>query len=460
MFLLLSESLIFWSSSVKAFTGNQDGGRAPVILVGTHGDKVDDQTAEKKFREARKIMNMDLINCIRIDNTITMNVKNVNSDEDPEDLKELRELILNCGLGIADEKVPARWIDLLNTIGQEEVQKKGIMNMDDMERLNRKMDQPLQEKESIQNFLEHMHCRGELLYYPECDLIILNLNLIVEFLNTTMRTPDQNKIHQKAVVEDTHNQGGMVSEAFLMSAAESLLTDDLARRAKSLVDTLTHLKIAHEYKVEEHNAFYILPSLLGDKNEEADNEPSRNGMRLKVTFQADGSKLLVPVGFYHNFVITLLTDVGDLYLQKVENILQIFRKYACLYYKDFKTLTDIYWKSAAIYIEISSSSDEINLEVEDQEMLVGAIEKALKKTLGIYRHKNIGHFLGIECPKHRNNFLDVSVLRKKGEDLCEKRHIVKKEELGGSLQGSIFQVTFSHVFFFILNFVWSLSKLK
>ena len=106
---LFLESLRFWVSTIKTFTTDNGGGRAPIILVGTRSDEVDKDKIKVKFSEVKKVIQIQNVNCIAINNAAEIDITK-SQDHDPEDLKELREMILNCGLGIADEKLPARWM--------------------------------------------------------------------------------------------------------------------------------------------------------------------------------------------------------------------------------------------------------------------------------------------------------------------------------------------------------------
>ncbi|WAR15537.1 hypothetical protein MAR_005642 [Mya arenaria] len=116
----------FWTSSISAFTSDESNGRAPIVLVGTHGDKISDEDAQKKFKEVRAAINMERVECLKIDNTL-------NAEYSPSDLEDLRNTLLELGLGISDEWVPAKWLDLEDALHQQKV---GGKHRDDPELSN------------------------------------------------------------------------------------------------------------------------------------------------------------------------------------------------------------------------------------------------------------------------------------------------------------------------------------
>lgn len=422
---------MFWASSIKTFTSDTNGGRAPIILVGTHGDLVDDQTAEQKFNEARKIIGMELVNCIKINNTVEADFSK-SQNEDPNDLQELRRLVLNCGLGIADESVPARWIDLQNALGEKRRQGSKIISFTTLQDINKTMDIPVEHEESLHNFLEHLHCRGQLLYFPtktQADLsnniIILEPNVLVELFNKIMRTADSKCVFQSPTIIDKSNRNGIVSWDFLKECALTLLEGDEQNSASELLKMLEHLKIIYLLPIQTE---CILPSLLPDRTDRITEEPRERGPKLKIAFkvnQVDRSTVPVPVGFYNHLVVSMLTEIEGISLFEEEDTPQIYKTHACLQYSQTEAiLTDVYWKEYAVFVHVNNYSTDKSLAETDLNSFIIDIEKVIKLTLDIYRQSNICHFLGIECYEHEDTFLSVEKLRRDGKAMCSKRHMV------------------------------------
>lgn len=423
---------MFWSSSIKAFTADYSGGRAPIILVGTHADMVDDQTAKDRFNEARAIIQMDLITCIKINNAIKMDLGK-DQENDPEDLKELRKMILNCGLGIADEKVPARWIDLQNALEKERQGSEKLVSFSRLQTLNKSMDVPLENEEDLRRFLEHLHTRGQLLYFPEnlpTDFIILDPSLLIQFLNKIMRTSDNKYTNREARIVDKSNQDGMVSKEFILEAAQVLLQDRQEKYSEQLVTMLQRLKITYQYRLKQNaDPIFIFPSLLPDYKNEETLAPKEKGPKLKISCTHQGLDVPVPVGFYHHLLVTILTEVDGVNLLDVENKPQIFKTHACFQYLSSAVLIDIYWENSAIYVHINNYSSKKNLTDIKLDVLIRNVERSIKLTMDIYRQTKVTFFLGIECPEHKNCFLSVAKLRNDDEDFCCKRHHVSTSDL-------------------------------
>ena len=419
---------MFWGTSIQTFALGKNGGRAPIILVGTRADKVNDDIVRRKFDEARTIIDMD-VHGIAINNASKIQL-GLGCNYDPKDLQELRRMVLNCGLGIADESVPAPWIGLENAIEQESGQ---LKTFKDIQELNASMVCPLQNEHSLRIFLEHMHSRGQLLYFPENtpdDLIILDPNLLIVFLNTLMRTFVHEQRSYGLALVDKKNRDGMVSKAYMMEAAEHALSTADPQNATQLLRMIIRLKIAFPYKHNRgRNPIYILPNMLPDHKDIECADAVEKGPKLQIRFHASCVTSWIPLGFYHQVLLAILSDVQNVSLSTIQGLPQIFKTKACLQYFNKFVLIDISWDNNTIYVDINNYSTHVSLsDLGVHEFILG-LERALKTTREMYRNEENKMFLGIECPQHRNCFLDVQKIRTDGEEMCERRHCVDIADL-------------------------------
>ncbi|XP_052819911.1 uncharacterized protein LOC128245722 [Mya arenaria] len=426
----VKESLQFWTSSISAFTSDESNGRAPIVLVGTHGDKISDEDAQKKFKEVRAAINMERVECLKIDNTL-------NAEYSPSDLEDLRNTLLELGLGISDEWVPAKWLDLEDALHQQKVGGKHVLNFEELQKINRDIDFPLENDECLKSFLDHLHCRGQLMYFPENlphDLVILNPVVLAKFLNALMRFDHAEK--QKTTNVDATNMNGIVSEEFISQTAGILFEKEkIVANVEALKKMLINLKIMLSFTQEELGGTkYILPSLLSDKAPITSSKPPKEkAPKIKIGFQ----KSFLPPGFYHLLLVSLVTEVDDVSVSTVEDHPQLYCLGASLYLKYETVLIEIYWENSNIFIELNNYSIMRSLRDMKVETFVENVELAVQKTLAIYRQSSVGYIVSIECPDHRDVFVSLAKLRAKDEVMCPGMHALSLEYIVKKIQFDI-----------------------
>jgi len=432
----VAESLQFWASSIKTFTSDENGGRAPIILVGTHGDMVDDETAKIRFDEAKKIIEMDMVIWVKVNNSTSGDV----------DITELRNAILEVGLGIADEPVPARWMELEHAINIEKQNGKDVIHFHDLKRLNTNLDFPV-EDEGLKAFLEHGHCRGRWMYFPggvdddDRDLIILKPVALAKFLNSLMRS--SLVAEQNAVNIDTTNANGIVDEEFLTTAATILFKkEQIVADIEGLTKVLIRLKILMKYTNEvTHKTVFIMPSLLPVQATPApQSTPKERFPKLKIAFEGN----FLPVGFFHLFLAAVVTDVADIRISTIENTPQIFGLNGTLYLEHEAILVDIRWDRSSIIIEVQNYSNKHSLKDTNVSRLIyDDIDSVIQNTLEVYRQK-ANYTLSIKCPNctdAEDNYLSLHLLSQKDEVLCAARHAVTMNDINNKHQFSILTVS-------------------
>jgi len=433
----VAESLQFWASSIKTFTSDDNGERAPVILVGTHGDMLDEATAKKRFDEAKQAIEMDTVTCLKVSN----------STKCDKDITELRNAIFKVGLGIANESVPARWMELEDAIKKEQQNGKNVIHFYDIKRINTKTVFKVKDEDGLRAFLKHVHCRGQWMYFPgdadddNMDLIILKPVALAKFLNSLMRS--SLVAEQNAVNIDTTNLNGIVDYDFLTTAATILLKgENIDGDIKSLTKVLIRLKIMMKYTNEKTNeTVYIIPSLLPLKQLSVSQSPPIERIpKIKIAFHN-----FLPLGFFHLFMVALVTDVADICISTIENIPQIFGLNATLYWKHQAILVDIRWDRSIIIIDIQNYSNKHALKDIEVGRLIDDIDSVILNTLEVYRQIAVRYTFFIQCPKCTDgvdNYLPLSLLSQNDEEvLCAARHAVTMNDVTNELQFRILPVS-------------------
>ncbi|XP_060588033.1 uncharacterized protein LOC132743521 [Ruditapes philippinarum] len=156
----------FWMNSIHSYVGSNDGSNPPVILVGTHKDKLDgtenekNQYAEEYFEKIRTFFeNTPVLNHIHTKDFV------VNStDPDDKEIEELRKEIIHIREH-SKLKVPARWIALEKELVQ--IRYKKIIPFSKVVEIDSQNEFPLKEEEEIKLFLLYHHRKGTLFFFDE-----------------------------------------------------------------------------------------------------------------------------------------------------------------------------------------------------------------------------------------------------------------------------------------------------
>ncbi|XP_053381380.1 uncharacterized protein LOC123525238 [Mercenaria mercenaria] len=158
----------FWMNSIHTYVGSEDASEPPVILVGTHKDKLkgDERTKqrfiEEYFEKIRKLFeDSKLINHIQ---PADFAVDNTRSED--TDILELRKEIIRVGAKYTKAKtIPARWIPLERTL--KRIRKEKIITFAKVMEIDAENEYPLKEEEQVKLFLQYHHAKGKLFYFDE-----------------------------------------------------------------------------------------------------------------------------------------------------------------------------------------------------------------------------------------------------------------------------------------------------
>ncbi|XP_060553653.1 uncharacterized protein LOC132714750 [Ruditapes philippinarum] len=428
----VAESLMFWISSIKAFTSDIKGGRAPVLVVGTYIDKVKLKAVKKnrdpekiisqKFDEVREILKMSEIECIAINN----------ADPDTSDLVALKNRILELGLGVIDEEIPAQWIDLEHRIQEQKIRGTAIMTFSDLKVLDEDMDVPMKDNARLEAFLGHQHNRGHLIYFLHDDLrdlIILEPDVLAKFLNNLMRSRDSDD--QRGLKQHTsmYNHNGIINRNYVTETAKMMTENvEMKDNVDKLLNMLIHLSVIRPYQLENGDERFLLPCLLPHRSVNQLRIECKKKRNLQVVFPNNH----MPPTFYHILVGGLLDEWNP--VQRNVDAPEIYNLYACFQLGRETHQMEIYWKESRIYIDLLNYSTRETLTADKIFKILEIVEKRIEQIFRVYRHTNKNYEIRISCPKHKDSFASVSTLRNDGEAMCYNAngtHSVAFEEVFG-----------------------------
>ncbi|XP_060587848.1 uncharacterized protein LOC132743332 [Ruditapes philippinarum] len=163
----MEQFIKFWINSIHTYVGSTDGKNPPVILVGTHKDKLTGNELQKSdhahayFERIRALFeDSQIINHIQAKDFIVNSV-----DFNDKEIVKLRKEIVGIGLKHSEIKLPAKWIPLEKKLIQIKYMK--IIPFSKVVEIDSKNDFPLNCVEQIKLFLIYHHTKGTLFFFDE-----------------------------------------------------------------------------------------------------------------------------------------------------------------------------------------------------------------------------------------------------------------------------------------------------
>ncbi|KAL3889091.1 hypothetical protein ACJMK2_001447, partial [Sinanodonta woodiana] len=159
------ELIEIWLNSIHSCASSSHPGIPPVILVGTHVDKIPEKmrqkVIEKYFMEIRRMLKnkpilLHLIDNIAIDNT--------QCDPRLEDLKR-RIFELASQQSHWGEEKPARWLPLEQAIMTMKASGVKVVPLSLIEEINRSSSIKIEDRDELEVFLSFQHDLGTILYF-------------------------------------------------------------------------------------------------------------------------------------------------------------------------------------------------------------------------------------------------------------------------------------------------------
>ncbi|XP_053375129.1 probable serine/threonine-protein kinase pats1 isoform X2 [Mercenaria mercenaria] len=182
--------LRFWMNSIHSFAGSLDGFEPPVILVGTHMDKVRGlrkrtklKRAENYFENVRRLFDgTQIINHIYKKDFA---VDNHRRNDAAIDL--LREEIMSIGKSRARAiEIPTRWIGLESKL-KNSTQK--VVTLDEIQDFDIKKGSTTMPVAELKLFLQYQHAKGRLFYFdrePIADYVVLDPQYLIDAFKCIM----------------------------------------------------------------------------------------------------------------------------------------------------------------------------------------------------------------------------------------------------------------------------------
>ncbi|XP_045177026.2 uncharacterized protein LOC123537390 [Mercenaria mercenaria] len=424
----VEETVKFWISSIKAYTRDEQDGHAPFIVVGTHKDKVTTEQIKEKFSHLRQVLrNLTQIEFVAIDNTCP-----AKSDTR---LNALKNKILDLGLGVIDEEIPAQWINLEYIVLQKKNAGKSVLSFADIQDFDAKSDMPMRDPGRIEAFLEHEHRRGWLMHFCHVDLkdiIILDPTLLAGYFNVLLRKRPSYELPSSGMCKD-----GIVHKAFILDAAAHAFNIPMSEENLTTISKiLTHLHIMYHFEEDK----YFLPCLLphrDDRESLKDSLHHEKAPTLKLSF-ADA---FVPPAFFH-LLIAALNEEQELKVYKKKDIPRIYNLFTCFCFQRDTLWLEVYWHECSIFFDLKNYSTQKKINEPGSNKLKEAmdiIQNKIDHILSVYRQDNVQYIIEIECPKHRSTFVDLQKAIDEDEVMCtdaDEVHAVSWSEISKILPWS------------------------
>ncbi|XP_045176022.2 uncharacterized protein LOC123536712 [Mercenaria mercenaria] len=266
----MKDYIEFWVNSVHSFVGNEEGTDPPIILVGTHKDKLlDELEADEHFESVRELFDgRKLLYHIQPD---TYPVTATNPADDT--VEQLRSAVTKIGEKLATKHViPAKWIPLEKAL--KDIQNENVITFENVWQIDKRNEFPIGTEDQVKLFLKYHHARGTFFYFDEgeiSDFVVVKPQYIIDAFKCiiTSRKFCQRQPHLRPLWKRLAEKA--VLEPGLL---DSTWGNDPENRFMKFKDVLIfflkrHRIIAEALKYDEDECtsstplgFYIVPSLL------------------------------------------------------------------------------------------------------------------------------------------------------------------------------------------------------
>ncbi|XP_045191536.2 uncharacterized protein LOC123548395 [Mercenaria mercenaria] len=267
----------FWLSSIYTYAKGDTEGVPPIILVGTHKDKmkgneqVKEKCARRYFQRIRDIFDGSPIAAhIRSEDVLLDNsMEDSNIDQLKDIIMEVSKEMFYWGA-----KNPAKYIELEQALVDRRNDGANFISMKEFREINQKLASPLQSDEHLKLFLKIHHQMGTIINFHDTemlrDIIILEPQWIIHAFRHLIRAKDfgEKYGHLKKQWEEFNNTGKLDIEL-----AESIWKQDLKNHFYENFDMLLKFLekldiIVRASQLEENGTtkkplgFYYVPCLL------------------------------------------------------------------------------------------------------------------------------------------------------------------------------------------------------
>ncbi|KAL3888643.1 hypothetical protein ACJMK2_001008 [Sinanodonta woodiana] len=167
-----------WLNSIHSCAESPKADSPPVILVGTHVDKISQGThheiCKRYFREIRSYLKDKPTRFHLIDEDFA--IDNTVVDKRLEDLK--RKIVeIASQQSYWGEKIPARWLTLEQELMRRKASGVKVISREDVDKINKEGIVPIGKSEEVDLFLRYLHETGLIIYFS---VVILRENIVLD----------------------------------------------------------------------------------------------------------------------------------------------------------------------------------------------------------------------------------------------------------------------------------------
>ncbi|XP_053391146.1 uncharacterized protein LOC128553975 [Mercenaria mercenaria] len=267
----LRDYMKFWVCSIDSFVGSVDGHDPPIILVGTHMDKLKAGTnIDYYFEDIRQTFEDRL--CLNHIQPADFAVSNTDSTDDG--IEQLRRSILDIKKNQKKRHLPAKWIPLEKDLQSH---RKSIVSFDEVIEIDSKNEYPICSKEhgdkfdQIKLFLSYQHAIGSICYFDEGDLaryVVLKPQFLIDAFRCIITSKQFCKVrprmrkHLNKLYDTARLEPELLEEVWMHSGNEELM-----KNKEILVEFLKKHRIisnmvSYDESTNQEVHDYIVPSFL------------------------------------------------------------------------------------------------------------------------------------------------------------------------------------------------------
>ncbi|KAL3857502.1 hypothetical protein ACJMK2_012168 [Sinanodonta woodiana] len=271
----LHGGVLFWLKSIYTYSRSAILGIPPIILVGTHKDRIEG-TEFNKRKHAEEYFGR-IFNAVmqkRLERHVKLETFLVDNTTEDQEVDRLRKYILETASSLPSwgEMIPARWVEMEQVLEEIRAEGKFFLTMRELVDLDSKMSIPIKEKEQLALFLKYENAVGALIYFDEeglRDTIIIEPSWIIHafrFLISATCFDDK----YGPLKEDWHlfNEKGqlkieLAERIWKLDKENGFFENrDILFMFLDKLDIMSKAKVINELGQIEEQDFYFVPCLL------------------------------------------------------------------------------------------------------------------------------------------------------------------------------------------------------
>ncbi|XP_060080541.1 uncharacterized protein LOC132559926 [Ylistrum balloti] len=326
------QPILFWLQSIATYSEcNGQCKGPPVILIGTHTDKMEG-TEEEKEREFERICaeitSLDIVKPIRGQIMNYFCVDNSNASDTKFD--DVLDAVIEAAKYQSQWKrdIPTKWLALEREIMK--VKKHKVKTFQDIVNLDEKMEVPIGDEDEIRMFLSYLHLMGYIMYFDEDvgldgphrykDLtIIIDPQWVIYAFRRLITNPKniKSKGCNRMVMWNRYINDGLLTTPLIdeLWKKGKMDTEDFLAYKAVLLPVMERLgliapPVSHKSKADcpENLKYYIVPSMLSDVNEKWVNDLTEAvGFQKTATLRFTLKDQFISLPVFHKLLAVCLS---------------------------------------------------------------------------------------------------------------------------------------------------------